>query len=359
MARQIFEDVRNPKLQNIYSLCLHIGSWQKIIIAATILIMAPLLILASQHSASILTQMTDMDWNEEPPIFLLSGTLNYLQGTQLVWQIPPSPKAVLFIAHGCQGSATHFWDKSPNCAECLGLPEERIIVMNALSKGYAVVAISSTRDCWSIATDKEKVMVTLSHWILEKGLDKLPVAALGASSGGYFVSALAREYRFSSIVIMISEGLFRTMRINVHYPATLFVHMVKDKRRANLVKEAMEMLRSKGVVTKEVKCYQEPVTPHYFTKIPGVSAITSERIHQALKHSDILDKENYMMMDGRSMNWMVPLRGRRTMQEEHYKQWDMHMRELLNLAFGFHETTSFQSDEIFAWLDTHLTIGAD
>lgn len=300
----------------------------------------------------------DMDWNKKAPLFLLSGTLDYVQETQLVWQIPPSPKAILFIAHGCHGSATYFWDRSPNCAECVGLPEERIIVMHALSKGYAVVAISSTRDCWSIATDKDKVLTTLSYWIVEKGLDKLPVVALGASSGGYFVSALAREYKFSSIGIMISEGLFQTMKIDGHYPSTLFVHMVKDKRRASLIKDAMEVLKRKGIDTEEVKCYQLPVTPHYFTKIPGFNAMTSERIHQALKNSGILDNENFMMADGRSMNWMVPLKGRGTMLEDHFKEWDMHMRELLNLAFGYHEMTSLQSDEIFEWFDAHLTTEA-
>ncbi|KAH7281181.1 hypothetical protein KP509_36G034100 [Ceratopteris richardii] len=358
MARRIFEQhFRNSTQCNlIYSLCLHANPWHKIILACIILISAPLIIFVSRHSVSLPPQTSDTDWGKQGILFPLSGTLDYVQDTQLVWQAPSSPKAVLFIAHGCHGSATHFWDKSHNCAECIGLPEERVIVMNALSRDYAVIAISSTRECWNLATDKDKVLSTLSHWIKERGYSELPVLALGASSGGYFISALAKAYKFNAIVIMISEGFFQIMEVDEHYPSTLFVHMVKDKRRASLIKDAMEALRTKGVNASEVKCYPLAVTPHYFTKIPGLDALTSEKAHQALKDAGVLDKDNYMMADGRSMNWMVPLRWRHVLPEDHYNLWDMHMRELLNLAFGYHEMTSIPSKKIFDWLDRHLYI---
>lgn len=357
MARQFFEgDLRHPTLQSIvYFVCSQISAWHKIILVATILIVAPIFILASRHPLSFTSQT---DWNDKLPLSVLSGNLDYVQETQVVWQIPSSPKAILFIAHGCHGRATFFWDKSPNCAECVGLPEERQIVMHALTKGYAVVAISSTRECWSLATDKGKVLAILFSWIRERGLERLPVVALGASSGGYFVSALAIEYKFNSIVVMISEGIFQTMQVEGHYPPTLFVHMVKDKRRTALIKDAMYLLKSKGVDTAEVKCYHLPVTPQLFTKIPGLDVKTSERIYHALKDSGILDKENFMTADGRSMNWRVPLKGKHVMLEGYYKLWDMHMQELLNLAYGYHEMTSLQSNEIFEWLDAHLLMAA-
>ncbi|MCO5552324.1 hypothetical protein L7F22_005835 [Adiantum nelumboides] len=360
MARRVLEEhFQNPSLRSLlYSLCLHVNPWHKIILAITFLILVPLFILASRHSPTMPSQTLDMDWNKQGPLFPLSGKLDYMADTQLVWQIPPSPKAVLFIAHGCHGSATYFWDKSHDCAECTGLPEERIIVMHALSRGYAVVAITSTRECWSLASDKDKVLATLSYWIEERGLNKLPVVALGASSGGSFVSVLAREYKFQSIVVMISEGFFQTVKIDKCYPSTLFVHMVKDKRRAALIKNAMEALKRNGIDTTEVKCFQLPVTPHYFTRIPGIDALTSERVYQTFKDSGILDHENFMMADGRSMNWMVPLKMRGVLPDDHYGFWDLHMRELLNLAYGYHELTSLPSDEIFEWLDAHISPAA-
>ncbi|MFS7993776.1 putative PAN/Apple domain-containing protein [Helianthus anomalus] len=53
---------------------------------------------------------------------------------QVIWQIPGSPRSILFIAHGCNGRAANFWDKSPNCDNCVGLPEERAIVKEALAR---------------------------------------------------------------------------------------------------------------------------------------------------------------------------------------------------------------------------------
>jgi hypothetical protein len=318
----------------------------------TILILAPVFIFASFQPVPPLIKISD----RTPPGILL-GKLEYIEETQAVWQIPVSPKAVLFLAHGCHGRASFFWDKNPSCAECLGLPEERIITLNALMRGYAVIAISSTRECWSLSTDKAKVLSILSGWIRNKGLQKLPIVALGASSGGFLVSALAREYRFSAIVVMISEGSFHNMEIGGSYPATLFVHMVKDVRRAALIKAAMDMLRSKGIETSEVLCHELTVTPDYFTKIPGLDSETSHKIQQIFKQSDVLDDNNLMMMDGRAMNWMTPLKAKKAIPDTAYKLWDLHMQELLNLAFGYHEITSLPSTDIFDWLDAQVLKG--
>lgn len=354
--RRVFEgDFRHQTLQNIgYSLCSRISARHQIILAATVLVLAPIFIFASRYPPSSLSQTPKMDWGEKLSPSALSGTLDFIQETQVVWQIPSSPKAVLFIAHGCHCRATFFWDKGPKCAECVGLPEERILVLHALMKGYAIVAISSTRECWGIPADKSKVQTILSSWINEKGLERLPVVALGASSGGNFISALAREYKFNSLVVMISEGIFKIMRIEEDYPPTLFVHMPKDKRRALLIKQAMDLLKNKGIQTTEVKCYELPVTPHFFTKIQGLDTVTSEKIYRVLKDNGILDDQDCMTGDGRSLNWLMPLKGQQLMPEESFKKWEMHLQELLNLAYGYHEMTSLQSDAIFEWFDAHL-----
>lgn len=355
MARWIFEgDFRHPAAQSIaYSLCSQINScWHRVILAATVLVLAPIFILASRHPPSFSSRK--LAWEEKNSLSILSGNLEYVQATQVVWQIPSSPKAILFIAHGCHCQATFFWDKSLSCAECIGLPEERNIVIHAVTKGYAVVAISSTRECWGLRADKTKVLTILSSWITRKGLEGLPVVALGASSGGFFISALATENKFSSLVIMISEGKFKTMQVEGDYPPTLFVHMAKDKRRAALIKDAMDLLKSKGVETAELKCYQLPVTPQLFTKIPGIDTKTSNRIYHALKGSSILDNKSLMTRDGRSMNWMMHLKGQQVMPEVSLRKWELHLQELLNLAYGYHEMTSLQSNEIFEWFDGHL-----
>ena len=359
MARRIIErNLQNSTLQNIYVILqAQVNAWHKFILTTVFIILAPVLIFAARKPLLFVKTIRTQDSNI--PLYPLSGRLDYIEETQVVWQVPSAsllvtPKAILFLAHGCNGRAAFFWDKSTDCAECLGLPEERVIVMHALAKGYAVIAISSTRECWSISSDKAKVMSILSFWIKDKGLEGLPIVALGASSGGFFVSALARDYKFEAIVIMISEGLFHKMKIGRNYPPTLFVHMVKDKRRASLIRNAIDMLRSKGIDTNEIKCYPLIITPEYFTKIPGLDSMTSHRIYKVFKETGVIGHDNLMRLDGRAMNWMMPLKERQVMPDNYYKLWDMHVQELLNLAYGFHEMTSIQSNEIFEWLGSQM-----
>jgi hypothetical protein len=68
--------------------------------------------------------------------------------SEMVWQSPEragfgQSVAVLFMAHGCSHAATDFFDKSKDCADCIGLPVERRLVLAALQKGFFVVAVSS------------------------------------------------------------------------------------------------------------------------------------------------------------------------------------------------------------------------
>lgn len=355
MARRILEGSFHHSTSQSFTSSLRSqlsGCWHRVLLAATVLVLAPLFIFASRHPLGFTSRK--LNRVDSSSFAVLSGNLEYIQATQVVWQIPPSPKAILFIAHGCYCRATFFWDKSSSCSECIGLPEERNIVSRALARGYAVIAVSSTRECWGIQDDKTKVLTTLSSWIQDKKLKGLPVVALGASSGGSFVSALAMEYKFSSLVIMISEGRFNALHIIEEYPPTLFVHMAKDKRRAALVRDAMEILSRKGVETAEVKCYQLPVTPQLFTKILGMDSRTADRIYRALKGTSMLNNESFMTKDGRFLNWMTLLKRQQVMPEESLKKWELHLLELLNLAYGYHEMTSLQSDEIFKWFDSHL-----
>ncbi|KAG6498489.1 hypothetical protein ZIOFF_046403 [Zingiber officinale] len=85
---------------------------------------------------------------------------------------------VVFIAHGC----------------------------NCRAAKFAVITVSSLGRCWSIEKDVDIAKGILQWWIENHELQKLPVTALGASSGGYFVSALAKEVNFSNVALMILAG---------------------------------------------------------------------------------------------------------------------------------------------------------
>lgn len=119
---------------------------------------------------------------------------------ETLWEVPASPKGVLFVAHGCNHAATDWWPASPRCPTCVGLPEERIIRKAALRRGYAVVAVSSfDRDtqCWhntgspADSDDLQRLPDVLKAVVKEEGLGSLPLYAFGASSGGGIVLRLA------------------------------------------------------------------------------------------------------------------------------------------------------------------------
>ena len=75
-----------------------------------------------------------------------------LLGLETLWEVPPGPlRGLLFVSHGCNQAATDWWPPSRRCARCLGLPENEAIRLVALRAGYALVAVSShnrTSGCW-------------------------------------------------------------------------------------------------------------------------------------------------------------------------------------------------------------------
>ncbi|XP_078431746.1 secretion-regulating guanine nucleotide exchange factor isoform X2 [Wolffia australiana] len=184
-----------------------------------------------------------LKWNSFWSSVQFHPTVEIINKTEIIWQIPDSARAVLFLAHGCNGRAANFWDRSPSCQNCVGLPEERLIALQALHQKYAILTISSSGRCWSFGKEERRVQNIIQWWVAENKLQELPLLALGASSGGYFVSSLAKDMKFSSIVLMISEGVFDSMSVLKEYPPTLFVHMPKDRVRNLRIKLNMESLR--------------------------------------------------------------------------------------------------------------------
>ncbi|XP_022040102.1 uncharacterized protein LOC110942636 [Helianthus annuus] len=89
-----------------------------------------------------------------------------------------------------------------------GHVEERAIIIEALAGKFVVVVVSSRGKCWSLMKETLIVERVIKWWVKKQNLEILPLVALGASSGGYFVSMLASKMKFSSIVVMISEGVF-------------------------------------------------------------------------------------------------------------------------------------------------------
>ncbi|CAK8538764.1 unnamed protein product [Lathyrus sativus] len=294
-------------------------------------------------------------WNSFDSLVKLHPTREFRNGTDLIWQVPESPKGVLFLAHGCNGKAINFWDKSSECPDCVGLPEERLLVLHGLAEGFAVITISSARRCWSYGNNEVLIVKDiLEWWIGERKLEKLPLVALGASSGGYFVSLLATAKKFNSIVLMIAEGMFEEIDIEKDYPPTLFVHMPKDFYRQRKIDEYVEVLKGKGIDVGVVECMEFPLSPDtLIDRIPGMDQHLSRTLFEVFKERGLIDRNGYMKQDGRKINW------RKVIQEKINLDIDErlvpHVQEELNLAFAYHEMTSVHSDRIFKWFKSHLS----
>lgn len=293
-------------------------------------------------------------WNSFDSLVHLHPTREFRNGTDLIWQVPESLKGVLFLAHGCDQRAINFWDKSPQCPDCIGLPEERLLVLRGLAQGFAVIAISSAQRCWTFGKEVLVVKDILEWWIGRQKLEKLPLVALGASSGGYFVSVFANAMKFSSIVLMIAEGMFERMDVKGDYPPTLFVHMPKDLYRQQKIDEYVEVLKGKGIDVGVVECLEFPLSPNTLAdRIPGLDQALSRKLFEFFLEKGFVDQNGYMKKDGRKIKWKKALEEKKTLLlDEHLVR---HIQEELNLAFAYHEMTSVHSDQIFKWFESHMS----
>jgi len=166
---------------------------------------------------------------------------------QQVYQTPEqvhkrASVAVLFLAHGCSHAATDFFDKGTQCARCIGLPIERRIVRESLKRGYTVVAISSIdregSKCWHPDFDAPRISRGLEFVAETARLGRLPIVALGASSGGRMVHELAASDLPESLAApgrtRLAAAAVQIMPIPVgdvddKYPPTILWHMPRDE----------------------------------------------------------------------------------------------------------------------------------
>lgn len=238
-----------------------------------------------------------------------------LAGAEAMYELPAtSPTAVLFLAHGCQHSATDFWAPTSAAPQCLGLPEEVRIVKSALRAGFAVIAISSQdrliSRCWDIDTDGPIVQKALTAFREQHNLAALPLVALGASSGGAFVLLLAGTVRFRAVISQIMA--VPPPMLPEPMPPTLFVHMLRDQRTASMVNKCVRKLRNSsgaaaGSGQLEVRA-QKPTAAFFTKRIEGLTHATATELHEALRRHKLLDADGYLAADPRGSPWRAAIR---------------------------------------------------
>jgi hypothetical protein len=188
---------------------------------------------------------------------------------EYVYQYPPLSNldasiGVLFVAHGCSHAATDFWPNFQySCPKCNGLPVEKSIVLEALTRDYIVVAATASdldTRCWSNEVDIPRVIR-----VIEAVREKIHLPAnvpnflIGASSGGSFVGSLA--VRMNQQALELHKPHLKVSGVNVQIsslqrelwkqntiesglmPAVHFVHMSRDTRTTGIISEFLERVK--------------------------------------------------------------------------------------------------------------------
>jgi len=345
---------------------------------------------------------------ESSSSFLSGGIIGHretIEGRDVLWASPkdnprdkgdggtdanlPSIQGLLFLAHGCQHSSLDWFSKSPDCKDCMGLPEERAIVQTALDMGLVTIAMSSSNfstKCWSGSdvTPVSLVLNELWHRFSQAqeqeestpSSSRLPLYAFGASSGGAFVSSLAGplQSRFGIHLdgfisqIAAQLPLLRQEIVDPHL-CRVYVTMDKDERVNRAAQARVDKCQTieTGVGNKnfdpenepepqthckQIKLPSLPIFSSYFaSRIDGISQAESEEMVATLRTAGLLDLSTSELIED---------------PRKSYKKWSNALRlaslkatslmvfekrgdalfadkspifEAMNVAWGFHEMT--------------------
>lgn len=292
-------------------------------------------------------------------------------GVDVVWQIPPSPKAVLFLAHGGEMDPFGYFDRGPQCKHCNGLPEQRTVVLEALRRRYAVISVKSIGErydtYWPLEESEDLVIVTnvIKEWTSEHALDGLPLAVWGHSAGSGIASALSMRLPLRALVLMCAGGL-REVEVRatpLQFPPTFFAYMPVDWNNPTLNStghdaEVMAILTERGVEVAEAQCWPKPLYPLFFTeRIVCMSDELSAKVFAAFQAAGWVDRKGYLKINPSQADWKAVLLKANALpfcSASGDLCFGPHVEQELKMAFAEHSFTSDADDSIFPWLDATI-----
>ncbi|KAL7581093.1 hypothetical protein ACA910_005896 [Epithemia clementina (nom. ined.)] len=292
---------------------------------------------------------------------------------EFYWQMPKdvtTPRAILFLAHGCNHAGSDWWPKnSETCPECLGLPEELAIVDKAQTKFRMVtVAMSSSSNvkCWG-SRDGPRVAQILKNF--QTLFPDVPTYALGASSGGGFVSSLlpaAMNQASAPLAGYISEIMPPTTTTAgttdekeatdaTNKPAAVFITMPKDVATRNSVHEFLLQQTKVGGKVKQIEVNDHPINSSFFNdRIPAISKELSGMLSDALKKERLVDRTTLKLVaDPRlELSWKKALAPilKAAGHDDDLEADKSPISEVMNVAYGMHEMTRDGVPLAFGWL---------
>eukprot|EP00798_Chlamydomonas_sp_ICE-L_P003268 gene3268-13292_t len=195
-------------------------------------------------------------------------------------------------------------------------------------------------------------------------MDKLPVYAMGASSGGSFVLVLATFYSFKAVCAQIMgvspDFLSNSIEQKKEkggggplYPPAMFVHMARDKQISQFVARDMKVLEGQGIPVTEIQVRPAPLTESllhdsYPREFPEDQ---SRAIYKAFKGEGFLDENDHLTHDPRRSDWRAVITGAKVPGHETIRLAadDSPLAEILNLLYAQHEIISDTTVDMLNW----------
>lgn len=269
---------------------------------------------------------------------LVGGKLEVLEGLEIVWETPSErPRALLTVFHRGGRSALAWWDKSPGCPSCQGMPEEKKIVQAALSWNLAVIAVSAhdTKTYrWEVA-DGNTVAHGLVALTTARRWRGLPLFALGVGCGAGFIAtvlpqALPLSMKLSGmhLQLMADQAGLKASVINTALtngqgvvgagwhggpkatlgtpPAGRIVvsHMPRDEAASRAARAIAHSWTKRGAAVLEQRSLPLPLhAKYFFDSIAGVSEVESAAVVSMLQRGGYLSTSGFLLTDPQRSAW--------------------------------------------------------
>eukprot|EP00934_Nitzschia_sp_Nitz4_P006855 Nitzschia sp. Nitz4//scaffold101_size76361//15538//17057//NITZ4_005595-RA/size76361-augustus-gene-0.22-mRNA-1//-1//CDS//3329532137//6845//frame0 len=256
---------------------------------------------------------------------------------------------VLFLAHPCGRSHTHWFPKSQqDCPNCKGLPEERAIVDVAVnSLGMAVVAISASNQktkCWTVEEDRERVGLVLEDITQHLVADNLavpsfiPLLALGSGNGGVFVQAISYELQLNGFVSLDAASPTTNQGITCQVYITYDRDVPTGSMATSLVQrlESCQQVQGKHLMLMPLKIHDLL----FSKRIPEVSDVQSRRLVKVLRDHSFVNADGYLSERPQLLYtqywWIQALQSSGLLQTNPLKEYkNTPIFQILQLAYGW------------------------
>jgi carboxypeptidase C (cathepsin A) len=231
---------------------------------------------------------------------------------------------------------------------------------NGAKNGYLMVALGASNQvhhCWT-KKDYEPSLQAIEYIyneLLHDPIKKTKLYLLGISSGGYFISIIAKQilrnnYNLSAVCLQISSLMMNSVQ---RIPSPLFIYMEKDINLAENIIGTQEDLSLHNIDTAKYAVKSKQINEAFlqYYNIPQADLIV-----QSLLAANYIDKTTGLLLeDPRSSRWReVVTNAVPTIKTyDSLVADDSALSEIFNLAYAYHEITDEYADGMFKWFASH------